>query len=185
MRSSDRGELRFRPCSCASFLLAQKGAGFLSYTLKETKGDLAFKPISEIFFLLSAKGSRFSFGRQKKQKRQGAVFRVRPLQPALATRKLLIPPQTASEREGTLAPLSKGAKNESLASGQMRQRRAHTIRHDRVGKRSSSYAIKARGGEPLRACVNYAVFRRCQGRENFSGLCPRNFSTLFLDKMSA
>ena len=29
--------------------------------------------------------------------------------------------------------------------------------------------IKARGGEPLRACVNYAVFHRCQGRENFSG----------------
>ena len=24
--------------------------------------------------------------------------------------------------------------------------------------------------------------RHCQGRENFSGLCPRNFSALFLDK---
>ncbi len=45
-------------------------------------------------------------------------------------------------------------------------------------------AIKARGGEPLRACVYYVVFRRCQGRENFSGLCPRNFSAQFLDKTS-
>ena len=153
--------------------------GFLSCTLKETKGGcLAFKRISKIFFLLSAKGSRFSFGRQKKQKRQGAVFRVRPLQPENSSYPHK---RNAREREMS-APLSKGAKNESLASGQMRQRRAHTIRHDRVGKRSSSYAIKARGGEPLRACVNYVVFRRCQGRENFSGRCPRNFSALFLDK---
>ena len=44
------------------------------------------------------------------------------------------------------------------------------------------FAIKARGGEPLRACVYYTVFRRCQGREKFSGLCPQNFSALFLDK---
>ena len=43
-------------------------------------------------------------------------------------------------------------------------------------------ATKARGGGPLRACVNYVAFRRCQGRENFSGRCPRNFSAQFLDK---
>ena len=45
-------------------------------------------------------------------------------------------------------------------------------------------AIKARGAELLRACVYYVVFRRCQGRENFSGRCPRNFSAQFLDKTS-
>ena len=75
MRSSDRGELRFRPCSCASFLLAQKGAGFLSCTLKETKGDLAFKPISEIFFLLSAKGRGFSFLHLERNKKGCLAFK--------------------------------------------------------------------------------------------------------------
>ena len=45
-------------------------------------------------------------------------------------------------------------------------------------------ATKARGGEPLRACVYCVVFRRCQGRENFCGRFPRNFSALFLDKTS-
>ena len=43
-------------------------------------------------------------------------------------------------------------------------------------------ATKARSGKPLRACVYYVAFRRCQGRENFSGRCPRNFSAQFLDK---
>ena len=34
-------------------------------------------------------------------------------------------------------------------------------------------------------CSQILTFRRCQGRENFSGLCPLNFSALFLDKTGA
>ena len=129
MRSSDRGELRFRPCSCASFLLSAKGRGFSFLHFERNKrGCLAFKRISKIFFLLSAKGRgfsflhfernkakvclqadkgiMFSFGRQKKQKRQGAVFRVRPLQPENSSH----PHKRKASKRGTTAPLSKGAK---------------------------------------------------------------------------
>ncbi len=149
-----------------SFILGAKGRGFSFLDFERNKDRALFYERKRKFiFLLSAKGS---------ENDKGGIFR----KPQNSSH----PHKRKAGEKRTFAPLSKGAKNESLASGQMRQRRAHTIRHDRVGKRSSSYAIKARGGEPLRACVNYAVCRRCQGREKFRRFCPRNFSTLFLDK---
>ena len=41
-----------------------------------------------------------------------------------------------------------------------------------------------RGAEDRSARVLILICRRCQGREKFSGLCPRNFSARFLDKTS-
>ena len=41
-----------------------------------------------------------------------------------------------------------------------------------------------RGAGNRSARVLILTKHRCQGRENFSGLCPRNFSALFLDKTS-
>ena len=42
-----------------------------------------------------------------------------------------------------------------------------------------------RGARVRSARVLILTCHRCQGRENFSGLCPRNFSALFLYKMNA
>ena len=59
----------------------------------------------------------------------------------------------------------------------------------RRGKQSAEHrsaghkAIKARAGNRS-ARVAILTYRRCQGRENFSGRCPRNFSARFLDKTS-
>ena len=49
---------------------------------------------------------------------------------------------------------------------------------------SSRRVIKQlrRGAGDRSARVLILICRRCQGRENFSGQCPRNFSALFLDK---
>ena len=101
-----------------SFLLGAKWCGASFQHLERNKrGCLAFKRIRKIFFLLGAKGSRFSFGRQKKQKRQGAVFRtgsppkkvsvgyLRPLQPENSS----YPHKGKDRRKVIVRPLSKGA----------------------------------------------------------------------------
>ena len=60
----------------------------------------------------------------------------------------------------------------------------------RRGKQSAEHrsaghkAIKARAGNRS-ARVAILTYRRCQGRENFSGRCPRNFSAQLLDKTGA
>ena len=62
------------------------------------------------------------------------------------------------------------------------------LEHDEHSERVQFWRIikqLRRGAGDRSARVLILTFRRCQGRENFSELCPRNFSALFLDKMSA
>ena len=58
----------------------------------------------------------------------------------------------------------------------------HDEHSERVQFSAGHKAIKARGGEPLRACVYYAVFRRCQGREKFVVHSPKIFRRCSLTK---
>ena len=158
-----------------AFLLGEKGVRFLSAIEINTSGCFAFKRKSEIFFLLSAKGSRFSFGRQKKQKRQGAVFRVRPLQPENSS----YPPTKEKRARGEQPPPylrgQRGAVNKRT-NEMGTSARAKTWSKQKTGR---SYAIKADGKKCRPLFMNYNFSSLSRARKilraslaNFFGAVP-------------
>ena len=120
------------------------------------------------------------FERKRKRKRPGGIFRVSPWEPQNSSH----PHKGRASKRGTTAPLSKGAKG-SRQQAKKRDGNKHTSKDKaEIINKAFRFAIKADGKKcrPLFANFNFSSLSRAR---KFSGLCPQNFSALFLDKTGA
>ena len=120
-----------------------------------------------------------SFGRQKKQKRPGGIFRVSPWGPQNSSH----PPQRKSGREGNVRPPylrgQKGAVNKRMNETVTGKRQISCGKQEK----GRAFATKADGKKCRPLFMNYNFSSLSRARK-FYRASPAKFFALFLDKMS-